>query len=305
MGSSDLIKDPSARNIFNPLAHKENLENTFNDYQNAGQSLYNLQGPGLGNTAWGGDPNLAAINSGHNTALGDQNAMMAGRGFDTMMGGEDPRLSGAYDANRAGDQANAMGLMRGAAEGTAPSFAQQQMRQGLDASMASQQAIAGGARGEGAMALAGGNMAFNTAALQNQGAMNSSMLRAQEMAQARGAYGDMTNQVASQDLQRLGQSNNYRLGVGNAGAAYGQVGLGYAKNAQDPYNAQLTADTSTNNQRAALDTEVELARQKQEAANRLNKQSSTMNFFKGIGGVVGSIIGGAKGGGGGGGGGGE
>ncbi len=312
MASSDLINNPNADTIFNPLTHKQNLTNTFNDYKNSGQSLYQIQGPGLSNTAWGGDPNLAAMNSGHNTAMGDQTQMQASGAYDRMMQGpgqsvEDRGLNDAYRENRYGDQAGAMGLMRDAAMGNAPSFAQMQQRQGLDQAMASQQAIAGAARGPGALALAGGQMAGNTAMLQQQGAMNSSMLRAQEMAQARGAYGDMSNQVGAQTLNRMqlnnqvgmnnaNNANTYGLGVGQVGASYGNTGLGYAKNAQDPYSQQLTADTSTNNARAGLDTEVELAKQKQEAANRANGQASTMNFFKGIGGIVGSVIGGAKGG---------
>lgn len=317
-GSSDLIVNPNAKTIFDPREHYKNLSNTKDDWMSSTQSKATIGNTGLGGTQWGGMPGGAQQASMHSLGSQWQDQDMAGRGFNQMMSGagqsvEDSGLNDAYRENRYGDQANAMELQRQAAMGRAPSFAQLQMRQGLDQSLGAQQGIAGSARGAGALALAGGNMAGNAAALQNQGAMNSSMLRAQEMANARGAYGDMSNQVGAQSLQRLGLKNNmamnnannqnaYNLGVGQVGASYGATGLGYEKAGQDPWSQQLASDTSRANSVDTLNANAEIERAKLQERDRVRKHEGAMGMAKGLAGVVGSFFGGGGGGMGGGGG---
>jgi hypothetical protein len=80
-----------------------------------------------------------------------------------------------------------VGLLRGAAEGTAPSVAAVQQQQGLEEAMRSQMAMAARARGaQRSLGLRSAGM--NVAQMQQQGVQNAAMLRAQEMAVARNAY---------------------------------------------------------------------------------------------------------------------
>lgn len=161
---------------------------------------------------------------------------------------EDQILSDREAGMRYGDQLGALQLHREAAMGLAPSQAAYLMQSGLDRSLANQQSMAAGARGASAIAMAQGNAQANNAALQNQAFTNAAAMRAGEMAQARGAYGDLASGIRGQDLNRLGMGNQmsqfnaglndqYRLGMG-------QLGLGYYNAAQRPHDAQLSADTS-------------------------------------------------------------
>jgi hypothetical protein len=100
-----------------------------------------------------------------------------------------------------GEQQNAIGLMRGAAEGTAPSAAQATLQRGLDAANQGASSLAASAQG------GGGNLALaGRAAMQQQGvnamdaSQQASILRANEMAQARQAYGQQATQAQGLDL---------------------------------------------------------------------------------------------------------
>jgi hypothetical protein len=165
-----------------------------------------------------------------------------------------------------------MMLDQQAAMGLAPSQAAYQMQSGLDQSLANQQALAGGARGAAGLALAGTNMAANSANMQNQTYNQAAALRAQEMAQGRGAYSNDTNNLVNQTANRLGLANNmamgnagqftnYNLGVGGVGASYGNTGLGYNNGAQNwwqtgmgPMNQNLTSATTTGGQNVQAST---------------------------------------------------
>ncbi len=126
-----------------------------------------------------------------------------------------------------GSQQDALGLMQQAAYGNAPSVAAIQQQQGLNEALRNQTAMAGGARGAAGIAGAQYNAAQNTGAMQQQGIGNASMLRAQEMAAARGAYGQMSTGIRGQDIQSaMGQ---------------GQMGLGYEGLGQNIGMANLAA----------------------------------------------------------------
>jgi hypothetical protein len=76
-----------------------------------------------------------------------------------------------------------------------------------------------------------------TAGLQADAFNQAGQMRAAEMANARNAYGQMSGQLRASDQSRLGMGNDmakfnqsqndqYGLGMLNAGANYGQLGIG-------------------------------------------------------------------------------
>lgn len=101
-----------------------------------------------------------------------------------------------------GYQQDAIGMMRDAAMGNRPSVAQMQMQQGLDQAMRQQQSMAASARGPAALAMAQYGAAQNSGAAAQDIAAQTSMLRAQEMANALGQYGQMGTSIRGQDEQR-------------------------------------------------------------------------------------------------------
>jgi hypothetical protein len=102
----------------------------------------------------------------------------------------------------AADQGAALGQLKSAALGNAPSAAEIQMRNQAAQAAQQQAAIAGGSRGgAGAQAAAARAASFNTANQSSQIAESAGQLRAQEMAQARDAYARYAGGYAGQDLQ--------------------------------------------------------------------------------------------------------
>lgn len=179
-----------------------------------------------------------------------QGQMMGERG---PQANENATLANREAEARGSDQAGAIQLAREAAMGMAPSEAAYLQQEGLNQAMANQTSTAGSARGAGAMAVAQGRAAGNTAGLMNQAYTQGSALRAQEMANARGQYGGLAGQQREQDIQRLGMGNQmsqfnanandqYRLGMGQLGVQYGNQGLGWYQGAQNPYNNQANID---------------------------------------------------------------
>jgi hypothetical protein len=162
------------------------------------------------------------------------------------------RYSGMADESRGlgmgsrGSQQDALGLMRSAAMGSAPSQAEIQQRQGMQDAMAGQLAIAAGARGASGIAQAQTNLGGNTAALQRQQAIQGSALRAQEMAHARDAYMGGSSAIRGQDFQQRGQDFQAQ-GMQDARSTadarlrfdYGGRGLQYDQLAWNTRNAQL------------------------------------------------------------------
>jgi hypothetical protein len=134
------------------------------------------------------------------------------------------------------------------------------------------------------------------------------------MAQARGAYGDMSNQVGQQTLNRMqlnnqvgmnnaNNQNAYNLGVGQVGASIGATGLGYEKASQDPLSQQLAADTSRANTVDSLNANANIEKAKLKERDRIRAAKAPMDLLGGVMGAAGQFFGmGNKGGGGGGGG---
>lgn len=263
--------------------------NVFEDQMAAGQTNFTPQTYNPDYLDYGRTQNGAADMSQY--GINAANAANRGMGWADAQArlGRDPQapenqqLSDLEAQTRGGDQAgalqlsreNAMGvsqpmqLLQNAAQGQSPSEAAYLMQSGLNTSLAQQQAIAGGARGAGGIALAGQNMAANNASLNNQAFTQAGALRANEMAAARGAYsgamnqatdqyGNLSSTVRNQDLTRLAQAdqvgqfnstNNdaYKVAMGGLANNYGQTGAQYYGLAQKPMESQLQGDTAYQN----------------------------------------------------------
>ncbi len=170
-------------------------------------------------------------------AAARQSSKYEGKGQDWMDQKAPGVDYGLGDQSRT-SQRDALGLMQGAANGTAPSQAAILMRQGNDQAMANQQSLAAGARGPAALALAQQQAAGNVSAMSTTNQNNMGALRAQEMAQARGAYGNMATGMRGQDDSRSQYGSDLEMRQ-RALAQQGQMGydqMGYNVN-----NAQLGA----------------------------------------------------------------
>ena len=170
-----------------------------------------------------------------------------------MQAQENPWLTDQESMARGYDQAGSMELMRQAAQGQAPSEAAYMLQQGLDKAANQQTAMAGGARGAAALAGAQSGAAANVANLQSNAFSQAGQLRANEMASARGAYNNAANTMRGQDQARIGQNsqmsqfnagntNQYRLGMGQLNNQYGQQQNQWFNSEMDPYKSQAGID---------------------------------------------------------------
>jgi hypothetical protein len=153
---------------------------------------------------------------------------------------------GVMDRN---SQADALGMQQQAALGLAPSVAAIQQQQGLDSALSGQFAMANSARGGAAQRGAAQGMAAQQAGqMQQQAVGQAAALRAQEMAQARGAYGDLAGAMRAGDLgqgQLAGQ-----LAMGQADLLQQQQLANQGVQAQASLtDAQLSAEQQLANQR--------------------------------------------------------
>jgi hypothetical protein len=200
-------------------------------------------------------------------------------GFNQFLG-EDWEKQGAAGQNRQGvaidtglgnmsrdAQLDALGMMRDQAQGNRPSVAEMQMQRGLDQAIRSQQSMAASARGPAAMAMAQYGAGQNTAQLGQEVNAQAGQLRAQEMANALGMYGQMGTSMRGMDEQRalaqaqleaqqrqmndayqmgmLGQANQVRLGAMNAGVQQQQM-LANSWNAAQGLDAQTNQNNANN-----------------------------------------------------------
>lgn len=107
---------------------------------------------------------------------------------------------GQNAAGARGEQTSALGLLRRAAEGTAPSRAEMFGRQQMDQAASGQQSLAASARGPAALAMAQQQAAGNTARAQTDITNSSMQMRADEMARARGEYMQGATGIRGQDM---------------------------------------------------------------------------------------------------------
>lgn len=137
-----------------------------------------------------------------------------------------------------GEQGSALGLLRGAAEGTAPSRAEMFGRQQMDQAASGQQSLAASARGPAALAMAQQQAAGNTARAQTDITNSSMQMRADEMARARDLYMGGASAMRGQDQARVDAASNRQLGMmGQATANNGLSMQGQQWNEQNGLNA--------------------------------------------------------------------
>ncbi len=249
------------------------VADTGKDFMNAGKNRYDVQGSQYTDPVWGNNPGAANNFANYGLSVADQGHNISDRAFNAGDNANNAMSAGYNNPNEAfqgkenygqvaneyasrGIQSNALDLAQSAAQGNQPSAAQYMMNSGMNTAMANQQAIAGGARGAGALALAGGNMAANNANLQSQAFNQGGQMRAQEMAQARDAYGNLSTQQRGQDQSRIGQGN--QMSQFNAGQrqtagmadkvndinyrqAMGNISIGHENAANGAVGAQSTA----------------------------------------------------------------
>ncbi len=156
-----------------------------------------------------------------NSSLGQagQNFNKAGGSLDLTMGDR-----ANADASR-GQESHALDLQRGAAEGTAPSAAEQLQRNTLDQGFKQQLAAGASAQGGPLAQMAAQRAARAGGAAYNQQAAGSlGALRANEMATARDAYQRGAEGIRTGDIQSGNQAINYGQGYTNLGAQQGQIG---------------------------------------------------------------------------------
>lgn len=130
----------------------------------------------------------------------------------------------------------ALGLDKSAAEGNAPSAAEQLYRKGTDEGMANQLALAATTQGDNpGMSQRAGLAGAQQVALDNSAGAGA--LRAQEMAAARGDYGNLSSQARGQTLQgaEANQAANLQQQLAN-----NQFYLGLTDEQQKALQAQLT-----------------------------------------------------------------
>ncbi len=141
-------------------------------------------GYNAGKYEYGGKAGMADSQAGYYMGLGAGSQNRMGAQADYTAANADRQNAALARAQ----QDQALGLQRDAAMGLTPSVAQQQMQQGLDQAMRGQESQRSSARGAAGVAMADYAAAGNIASAQQQVGVQSSILRAQEMAQARDAY---------------------------------------------------------------------------------------------------------------------
>lgn len=197
---------------------------------------------------------------------------------------------GYADQARA-QQMGALGLQRDAAMGQAPSQAQMLM-QGAQTQQARQMMAAAQAARGGNQAAAMRNAQYEAASGNAQTQQQMAALRANEMAQARGAYGDMSGQIRGQDMglagMGLGAQTAGMQGVGQAGAQMGQIGAGREGNYLGTFSNQLQNEAAA---RMQVNRDIAAQRQGQKAA----QAAQTGQLIGTAGAVVGGIYGGPAG----------
>lgn len=232
-----------------------------------------------------------------------QQAQMGGgiydRGIAAQQTGMDAygRGLGYADQSR-GNQMEAARLQYLAATGQAPSQAQMLMQGAADQNAQQMMAQAQAARG-GNAAAAMRNAQYQAASNNAQMAQQMGALRAQEMAQARGAYGDLSGAIRGQDLgyaglggqmaqTGFGAQTTGMQGVGQAGGQLTNVGVQREGNYLGTLGNQLQSEAGSR-------VDLEMARIQQEQAARAAKAARSGAILGTAGAVVGGIYGGGAG----------
>ena len=185
-------------------------------------------------------------------------------------------LTGAQTANQqvTGD---ALGILRGAATGSAPSAAQAQLQSGKDQAISTQMAMANS--GNLSQMIGGQKEAMaNAANITQQAANQAAQLRANEMATARSQYGQEATQYASQ----AGTNASLAQGLSGQQASLYGTQLGQQSSMAGAANAALA------NQTTAAQAEAALEQQANEATAKYKAQAAG-GLMNGTGGAAGAL----------------
>jgi hypothetical protein len=189
------------------------------------------------------------------------------------------------------EQNSALGLMRQAAEGNAPSRAEILGRAQADQAASAQQSLAASARGPAALALAQQNAAANTANAQTQIATNAMGMRADEMAQARNAYMQGATGIRGQDITSQNAARAHQLGMlglnQNADLAQLNAGISRSRDKMSAHNTAMDINAGVSRQNA--DTNYKAA------AGMVDMAGKALGGDVGGGGGGGGSMGGAGG----------
>lgn len=204
------------------------------------------QGPGSADV--GGGPGMAAwykddarSHMGDNDPQQSINNQSLNGSLANMSGNRGPQSVENYALN---DKANgsreqqlrALGQMRDAAQGGAPSAAGFQTRQGMNDIMGSRAGAVGGARGLAGLTGAQMGSADQAGGMASNVASAGGMGRSKEIGDAIGMYGSNAGAMRDQDIARLGSSDqnskfnaqndtSWKLGNANLAAQQGQLGV--------------------------------------------------------------------------------
>jgi hypothetical protein len=195
---------------------------------------------------------------------------------------QDQGLANNAASGAGGNQREAINLAQGLATGAGPSQAALQLQRGLTQGLAQQTAMGRSARGSAALATAGTDAQANQAAMQQQAFTAGGMLRSQDMAAGRGMLNSALGQQRDQANQQLAEGDSvnqanaqnqdqYRLGMGQAGVAFGNVGNAQEGQDQGVYGAGM----------APISAQDEANQQYQRWIADANKQAVSANGSNG------------------------
>ncbi len=142
-----------------------------------------------------------------------------------------------------------LGYLTGAIDGTAPSVAQLQLDQATQRNASNQLGLASAASRGGNSALALRTAANNIGYINQKAAADAALLRAQEIATARGQYGDVASQGRTGDLTLADRNATLGTGVSQTNAALGT----------DVSKTNATLGTHVNETNAANDLAAQTA----------------------------------------------
>lgn len=203
------------------------------------------------------------------------------------------------------NQKTLLGYLNGAIDGTAPSVAKLQLDEATQRNEANQLGLASAASRGGNSALAMRTAANNIGMINQKAAADAALLRAQEIATARGQYGEVANSGRTTDVSIAGQNAGLLTGVSQSNAQLGttanitgatlnqktsseNAGNAVAVNSLRAQLAQAAQTTNANNNLSASTTNATLGTQvatsnaknqldAQSLQAQLNQQASTAN----------------------------
>ncbi|MEP6652757.1 MAG: hypothetical protein ABJA82_05335, partial [Myxococcales bacterium] len=170
------------------------------------------------------------------------------------------------------NQQTLLGYLNGAIDGTAPSVAKLQLDEATQRNEANQLGLASAASRGGNSALAMRTAANNIGMINQKAAADAALLRAQEIATARGQYGDVANSGRTTDVSIAGQNAGLQTGVSQSNAQ-----LGTTANITGATLNQKTSSENAGNAVAVNSLRAQLAQAAQTTNANNNLSAGTTN----------------------------